>query len=253
MKLLSPTTARHRAALFLLVAGLFGLPPVVGAVSSSSENGARLLRAELPKDVTLLAADCEQLAAAVGKATLAHQPDAPVILRVALTRGIRQLRREEGKLPCACAKRLLSVSVAAAPTQASALLDEATELYPNCAGELASVLRDYDRVSYDYKDRVNDKNVVDDKNGPARGYAGSSDPNAPQRGAADDPAATIQDPGDLTDRDIRGLGLLGDGTGYNGFGSGFGASFPGSPGFIGSTPDGTLALPPTPVTAAVNG
>ncbi len=209
----------------------------------------RLLRAELPAKVTLLDADCEQLTAAVGRATLTHQPEAATILRVALTRGIRKLPRGESNLlPCACAKRLLSVSVAAAPTQASALLDLATELYPDCAADLAEALRDYDRVSYDYKDRVLDgKDVVDDKNGPARPTSGTSDPLAARQSGLD-PFGSAQDPGDLSARDINGLGY----SDSFGFGTGFGPGFPGSPGFTGSAPDGGIAFPPAPVTATVN-
>ena len=40
------------------------------------------------------------------------------------------------------------------------------------------------------------------------------------------------------------------------FGSGFGPGFPGSPGFVGSPPSGSVALPapsPTPVTSSMNG
>ena len=118
-----------------------------------------LLQAELPARVTLLDADCEQLAAAVGKATLVHQPEAPAILRAALTRGLRKLARGEGKLPCACAQRIFSVSMAAAPTQASALPRPRHGALPRTTPpKLAATLRDYDQVSYDYKDRV-----IDDK------------------------------------------------------------------------------------------
>ena len=116
--------------------------------------------------------------------------------------------------------------MAAVPAQASALLDLATELYPDCAGELASVMCDYDRVSYDYKDRVNDKNVVDGRNradAPARGTTTvPSDAADPQ--PSFDPGTDIQNQGDLTDRDVAGMDL--DNT--NGFGTGdFGnAGFP---------------------------
>ncbi len=146
-----------------------------------------------------------------------------------------------------CAKRIFSVSVAAAPTQASALLDLATELYPDCAAEFAGALRDYDRVSYDYKDHV-----IDDKNGPVRETSGSSDPDGIRQVSNDlsnDPANLTQDPSDLSARDINGLGF----SDSYGFGSGFGPGFSGAPGFVGSVPDGGLALPPTSVTSVVNG
>ncbi len=249
MKPTRPLSHFRRLAAFLLVAGLLpGLLVAAGAVSST-EKGMRLLQTELPARVTLLDADCEQLAAAVGKATLVHQPEAPAILRAALTRGLRKLQRSEGKLPSACAQRIFSVSVAAAPTQASALLDLATELYPDAAAELAGALRDYDRVSYDYKDRVIDnKNVVDDRSGSTHAAPDASDPSV-SRQVSTDPFASVQDPGDLSARDINGLGF----SDSYGFGAGFGPGFPGSPGFVGSTPDGGFALPPAPVTAAVNG
>ena len=219
----------------------------------AAESGVRLLQAELPAKVSLLGADGEQLAAAVGKATLAHQPEAQAILRAALTRGIKP-RRGETVVSCEEAKRVFSVSVAAAPTQASALLDLATEILPDCATELAAVMRDYDRVAYDYK------NVVDDKNGPVRDRShDSNDAGNPQRSAddpssANDPASrAMHDPGDLSERDINGLGLNDNSYGFGtGFGSGSDPGFPGSPGFVGSTPSGGIALPPTPVTAVVN-
>ena len=50
-----------------------------------------------------------------------------------------------------------------------------------------------------------------------------------------------------------GRGLDDEGT--DGFGVGFGPGFPGSPGFVGSPPSGSVALPlpsPTPVTSATN-
>lgn len=237
----------HFRAAALLAAGLLALPGISAAVGSSAENGLRLLQAELPREVPLGRANCEQLAAAVGKATLAHPPDAPTILRAALTRGSRKSRRADDKLPCACARRILSVSVAAAPTQASELLDMATELYPTCATELAGALRDYDRMSYDYKDRV-----IDDKNGPARDPQDLSEPDGVRQISnrlTGDPANPSLDPGDLSAHDISGLGF----SDAFGFGSGFGPGFSGSPGFIGSVPDGGLALPPTSVTSVVNG
>ncbi len=40
---------------------------------------------------------------------------------------------------------------------------------------------------------------------------------------------------------------------YGGFGVGFGPGFPGSPGFTGSPPSGAIALPPSVVTAVLNG
>ncbi len=252
MKLaLSPSKLRRAAALLLVAGWLPGLSAAATAAVSSTESAVHWLQAELPSKVTLLNADCAQLAAAVGKATLVHQPEAPAILLVALTRGVRKRPRDEGKLPCAWTERIFRVSVAAAPTQASALLDLATELYPACATELAGALHDYDRVSYDYKDRVNDKNVVDDKNGPVRDISGLFDPTITDpsgNGIGRDSTTAAPDTGDLTARDISGLGY-GD---YLGFGSGFGPGFPGSPGFIGSPPDGGLALPPAPVTAAAN-
>ena len=56
--------------------------------------------------------------------------------------------------------------------------------------------------------------------------------------------------GDLS----SGAGLNGPAEEY-GFGVGFGPGFPGSPGFVGSTPSGAFALPPAPnpVTSVVNG
>ena len=241
MKPTVPATLSRCTAAFLLVVSLLGLAPVAIAATNAGETGLRLLQAEFPAQVTLLNADCEQLAAAVGRATLAHQADAPTILRVALTRGIKKLRHGEEKLPCACAKRIFSVSIAAAPPQASALLDLATELYPDCAAELAGVMRDYDRVAYDYK------NVVDDKNGPAR-HDSSSAGSPVAQSTSGDPSAVSQDPGDLSEHDLIGLGY-GE---SSGFGTGFGAGFPGAPGFVGSPPSGGIALPPTPVTASVN-
>lgn len=239
MKLRLPLPPSRCLATSLLIICLLGLQMAYGTSPSATDKGVRLLQAELPAKTTLLKADCEQLAAAVGKATLAHQPDALAILRVALTRGIQN---GGGKLPCACATRIFSVSVAAAPAQTSVLLDLATDLYPTCASELASALHDHDRVAFDYKDRV-----VDDKNGPARDAANSSDPSGVRQTGSD--PTTVADPGDLSDRDFAGLGY---GDNY-GFGTGLGPGFPGSPGFFGSSPSGGLALPPVQVTSVING
>ena len=233
----------------LLITCLTAFPAITRAAMSATESAAHWLQVELPAKVSLQSADCEQLTAAVGRATLAHQPEAPAILRVALTRGTKPLKRGEGgKLPSGCAERMFSVSVAAAPTQASALLDLAMELYPDRAADLAGMMRDYDRVAYDYKDRVGDKNVAGGGNAPARGTTTvPSDPSDP--GQPSFAGITAQNPGDLSAQDISAMGF-GD---ANGFGNGgISEGFPGSPSFVGSPPDGGLALPPTAVTAAVN-
>ena len=240
------------ASLLLLIACLLSFQ----GVTAAENNGVRLLQAELPAKINLLNADADQLAAAVGKATLTHQSDAPAILRAALTRGVKP-RRGEKMLSCAGAKRIFGVSVAAAPTQASALLDLATELFPDYSTDLAAVMRDYDRVAYDYKNVVDDKTVVDDKNGPARDKSGNpGDPNFARRTSGDpsnpnDPANAFDGPGDLSGRDLNGLGYS-DSYSFGSAFSGFGPGFPGSPGFVGSTPSGGIALPPTAVTSVVN-
>ncbi len=197
--------------------------PMKGA-QSAAETGVRLLQAQLPAGVTVPRADCEQLARAVGRATLAHRADAPAILSAALGEGT------SAKRPCVCVTRIFRVAVAAAPTRASALLETATALYPDCADTFAAALNAAD-----------DKTVVDDKNGPA-GTRAADAPSVTRNfgdAYANDPATA-----DLSDRDLGGLG----------FGGGFGPGFPGSPGFIGSPASGGIALPaPGAVTPVVNG
>ena len=176
-------------------------------------------------------ADCEQLARAVGRATLAHRADAPAILSAALGGGPSKTKR-----PCACVTRIFRVAVAAAPTRASALLETASALYPDCTDALAAALN-----TADDKNAVDDKTVADDKNGPAG--ARSADAPSMTRDFGD---AYASDPAtaDLSDRDLGGLG----------FGGGFGPGFPGSPGFTGSPPSGGIALPsPVAETPVVNG
>lgn len=208
---------------------LLGAPMQLRAATASLEAGARLLQAQLPTGTTIPQTACDPLARAVGRATLAHRAAATSILSAALA---ADPRRPEAKRPCTCVVRVFRVSIAAAPTQTSALFETVSALYPDCADELAAAL-----------DRANDKNVVDDKNGPAAAKRDKPfDPNVRDFGAGDpnDPGVD----GDLSDRDISGLG----------FGSGFGPGFPGSPGFTGSPPSGGLALPsPVAETSVVNG
>ena len=211
-------------ALAVVLAG-YALP--VKAAQNATETGARLLQAQLPAGTAIPQTACEQLARAVGRATLAHRADAPAILSAALGGGTGNVKR-----PCACVTRIFRVAVAAAPTRASALLEAASALYPDCADALAAALNAAD-----------DKTVVDDKNGPAQARSADSSP-AMVRDFGDDYA---NDPAtaDLSDRDLGGLG----------FGNGFGPGFPGSPGFTGSPPSGGIALP-SPVgaeTPVVNG
>ncbi len=210
-------------ALAIALAG--SVLPVKGA-QSAAETGARLLQAQLPAGTTVPQADCEQLARAVGRATLAHRVDAPAILSAVLGGETGKAKR-----PCACVTRIFRVAVAAAPTRASALLETASALYPDCADALAAALNAAD-----------DKNAVDAKDGPKE--VRSADAPSMTRDFGDtyanDPATA-----DLSDRDFGGLG----------FGGGFGPGFPGSPGFIGSPASGGIALPAPvgAVTPVVNG
>ena len=210
-------------ALAVAVAG-FALP--VKWAQSAAETGGQLLQAQLPAGTTVPQADCEQLAHAVGRATLTHRADAPAILSAALGGGTSKTKR-----PCACVTRIFRVAVAAAPTRASALLETASALYPDCADALAAAL-----------DTADDKNVVDAKDGPKEVRPADNAPSMTRDfgdAYANDPTTA-----DLSDRDFGALG----------FGGGFGPGFPGSPGFIGSPASGGIALPvPSPETPVVNG
>ena len=220
------------SAVFCLVST--GSTTRLHAATASIETGVRLLQEQLPASARLSRTECEPLARAVGRATLAHRPEAAAILSAALTGGGKDPRRASDKFSCGCVIRIFRVSIAAAPAQASALLETASALYPDCAEAFASTLN-----------RSNDKDAIDFKDAPAGARSSANDP----REATFDPSVRSfgdLDPGetDLSDRDNSGLG----------FGSGFGPGFPGAPGFIGSPASGGIALPlPVAVTSVVNG
>ena len=212
-----------------LAAGVLLFVSVSGslAAATDTETGVRLLSAQLPSGKTIAQTDCEQLCRVVGRVTLTHRADAVAILSAALTGGVKKdASHAPAKRSCECVTRLFRVAVHAAPTQSSALLDAASALCPECADELAAALRQGD-----------DKNVVDDKNGPAHAAAADPATNNPTGLGNNDPAVD----GDLSDRNYGGLG--------------FGPGFPGSPGFVGSSPSGAIALPgstPVPTTNVMN-
>ena len=232
-----PTAHSFAAALLRLLAvvplclSLLTLSAVRSSASAaSSQAGVQLLQAQLPANTPVPRATCEQLTRAVTLATRAHRAEAASILTAALTRGTRPgAPSEEAKLPCGCVAALLHASVAAAPEEASGLLELASSLYPDCAETLQKAV-----------ELFNDKNVVDDKNGPV----GASSAPANQT-AANNPATApndTADPGDLNlnDPEVRDINSPG----------GFGPGFPGSPGFVGSAPGGGVALP-SPVAPSV--
>ena len=186
-------------------------PKPAQAAADGKEAGARLLRAELPTGTTIQQADCELLSRAVGRATLAHRTEAPAILSAALTDGrVDDEPRKEAKRPCECVAHVVRACVKVAPEQASAVLDVALALYPDCADTLSAILDEArkDLQAYNF-DRQDYKNVAD----------------AP----------------------VAGINNVGTGAAStNGFGAGFGPGFPGSPGFSGSSPSGGAALTPPP-------
>ena len=232
---MKPTSFSIRLAftVFCLVMAGSAIPP--NATAASIETGVRLLQEQLPAGARISRTECEPLARAVGRATLTHRPEAAAILSAALTGGGKDPRRASDKFSCGCVVRIFRVSIAAAPTQSSALLETASALYPDCAEEFTNTIN-----------RSNDKDAIDFKDAPAGAHSTAAndpreatfDPNV--RGFGDvDPGDT-----DLTDRDVTGLG----------FGNGFGPGFPGAPGFIGSPASGGIALPPpVAVTSVVNG
>ena len=213
---------------------------LLAATSNDPAAGARLLRAQLPANVSAAMADCEQLSRAVVRAIYTDRTHAPDILAAALGDGLD--RRQPLRRSCKCVVHIFRNAVIVAPHQASGLLETAAALYPECADELSAAL-----------DAVGDKNpVADAKDGgksaafdPGRAHGNDGSNTAP--GTTGDPSRFASNPGDLGDRDLTGLG----------FGSGFEGSpgFPGSPGFVGSTAGGGFALPPAvtaPVTSVVN-
>ncbi len=209
----------RRATLLLLCAALTGLPAPLWAAASDRDSGAPLLRAQLPAGVTLPKADCLQIIHAVSLAVRAHRSDAPGILSAALTRGGRKDSPQQAKKwPCTCVDRMLRAALVAAPEQASTLLEVAISLAPECVDSLQDMVQRFD-----------DKNVVDDNDGPF----------------ANAPSGAQTSPVDANDPETEPAG----------FGVGFGPGFPGSPGFTGSPPTGAIALPVSPVavTSDVNG
>ena len=192
------------------------------AAAPTTPTGLQLLQAQLPSGTAVPQASCDQLARAVSLATSAHHNDAPAILTAALMRTTKgDARTAPAKLPCASVARLLRASVTAAPDKASALLEVADSLYPDCADTLQAALEAY-----------NDKNVVDGKDRPGAAPAGA-------RNAANDPGA--DGARDASSNNFDPFDPL---SAASGFGVGFGPGFPGSPGFTGSPASGAIALPP---------
>ena len=226
----SPRWLRPAAAV-LLSALVAAEATLAGAATAPGQTGA-----QLPTGTGVAQADCEQLTRAVSLATHTHRTEAKAILTAALARDARKDPRKEAKLPCACVSRLLRASISAAPEKASSLLELASSLYPDCADSLEAAVQVMD-----------DKNVVDDKNGPAVDRAPADD----TRHGANDPANGVDgsraasNAPDNFDPSVE----------VSGFGVGFGPGFPGSPGFTGSPPSGAISLPPpaTPVTEVRNG
>ncbi len=221
MKLAIPLPSLRRAATVALLACL--LPAASRAAGFTNETGVRLLEIELlPGKVTLRTVKCDPLVIAVSKTTLAHPRDAVAILDAALTRRVRKLHDTVATLPCTCARRIFLASIAAAPRRSSEFLDLALELYPDCAPEFAGALSDFNS-----------------QNGPA-GTGADGENSSAARG--------------MTNPMGNSLFHLSDpGAEEGGFGVGFGPGFPGSPGFSGSGPSGGIALPPSVVTAVLNG
>ena len=206
--ILSFLPVRSAAAGVLLLA-LAGGSSSLRAATAAEESGARLLTAELPSGTKLSEVGCEVLARAVGKATKAHRAEAPEILSAALNGGVEKgARHSPEHLPCSCVSRIVRASLTAAPSEASAVFDQAVAIYPDCADELAALLDLATKAGYNYKDAVN--------------------------------------PIDPGDQPVAGINNVGGviGTGLSGFGAGLGPGFPGSPGFSGSDPSTGLALPP---------
>ena len=222
----------------MLLSALVATAPTYSrAAAAPGQTGAQLLQAQLPTGTGVAQADCEQLTRAVSLATHTHRAEAKLILTAALTRDAKKdPHRTEAKLPCACVSRLLRAAISAAPEKASTLLELASSLYPDCADALEAAVQVMD-----------DKNVVDDKNGPAAAHRpGDGTRNATNYSADNvDGSKPLSNAPDTFDPAIEA----------SGFGVGFGPGFPGSPGFTGSTPSGAIALPPAanPVTAVQNG
>ena len=138
----SPFTnlSRFGGTLFLSASMLL-VGTVLQAANEGKEVGMKLLVAQLPTGVTIQQADCEVLAKAVTKATLAHRNDAPAILQAALSNGnTEETLRKEDRRSCECVGRIVRASIKAAPSQASGITDMAMALYPDCATSLASIL-----------------------------------------------------------------------------------------------------------------
>ena len=235
-----PTRSLRSAAALFVCAAASWSPLSSWGASATGQTGAQLLQAQLPNGTAVAQADCEQLTRAVNLATRAHRTDAPAILTAAISRPSKKDRRHpEATLPCACVTRLLRASMTAAPEKASSLLELASSLYPDCADSLQAAVAVFD-----------DKNVVDDKNGPAARSA--------RDGARDGSAANGPANGNFADGsrpDSNAPEGFDPGAEANGFGVGFGPGFPGSPGFTGSPPSGAISLPPAsnPVTNVQNG
>ena len=242
-----PSRRSFSAVLPVLLGALLALTgPLSATTRIDTETGLRLLQKQLPVGTTPALTDCEHLSSAVVRATYGDRSHAPDILAAALSAGIDKDDPDHrtSRRPCACVVRIFRNVVIVAPAMASALLETASAIYPDCAESLTEAL-----------DGIGDKNPVDGKDyAPAAPHtaadrsAGTG--NAP--GLTNDPALNSNpglnndpgmhnDPGLTGDRDFAALGLA--------------PGFPGAPGFVGSPASGGIALaPPTtrPVTSVVN-
>ncbi len=217
----------------LLVSGLGLLAGTSPAMKIDTDAGLRLLQAQLPAGTTAALTDCEHLSSAVVRATYADRSHAPDILAAALSAGLDQSDpgHRVGRRPCACVVRIFRNVLIVAPDMASALLETASAVYPECSDALTEAV-----------DTVSDKNPVDGKDRAPSALQRT--PPSTNTGVGNDPGTGAADPGldgDLGSRDLAGLG--------------FSPGFPGTPGFVGSSASGGTALPPPAapaVTSVVN-
>ena len=241
---------RHSFSLAVCAAVISLCASSAGALHAKDAAAANLLNAELPHGTLLETASCSETVFATRQAVKKHPATAAGIMRCAINSRVspgedparqKHATERDGKdvvMPCECLTRIVQAALQAAPpSQIHQLVETAMAMQPQCSNEIAALLK---------------KPGIDFKDSPALASNEPGDGHRSPGGA---------DRGGLPGTNF-GEGLVDDpgyGTGGYlpaGFGGGLGTGFPGSPGFIGSAPGGTIAsFPPVivlPVTVVVN-
>ncbi len=246
---------RHPAALPLAFCTLLAtLSTGAATLSAKDDAPLRLLNAEMPRGTILENATCPETVYATRQAVRKNPGQAAAILQRAIGSRVAPGDRERARddkdvvLPCECLTRIVQAALESAPaSKTHELIEMAMAAQPQCAEDINDLLKKPRIDGKDAKDGPGTaSNNRDGRNGPYHSSDGSTS------GRNGDGGVSGNDFGDRLiggGNDATELGTFGSGVG------GLGNSFPGSPGFIGSTPGGASIFPPVvlaPLTSVVN-